>query len=97
MSGAPVFAARHGGSSLEWVGIATSGSAASDYMLIPDEKAVQEGIMSGEPYEGEIHVHQAQRIRYGVTMGVSIEAALTLAQDNRDALVRRGYRLNILN
>ena len=97
MSGGAILAARSGSSTLEWVGIATSGSATTEHMLAPDEKHLHEGLTSGEPYEGEVFISKAQRIRYGVTMAVSIEAVRKLAADNRVTLLRRGYSLSVLD
>ncbi|HUF07931.1 MAG TPA: serine protease [Rhodothermales bacterium] len=96
MSGGAILAARSGGATLEWVGIATSGSATTEHMLAPNEKHLHEGLTSGEPYEGEVFISRAQRIRYGVTMAVSIEAVRKLAADNRAHLLRRGYSLSVL-
>ena len=97
MSGGAVLAARSEGSSLEWVGIVTSSSANTEYVLEPDVENLREDLHSREPYEGEIYARRIQRIRYGVTIAVSIDAIRKLAQENRVSLQRRGYRLNIFD
>lgn len=97
MSGGAVLAARSEGSSLEWVGIVTSSSANTEYVLEPDVENLHEDLQSGAPYEGEMYARRIQRIRYGVTMAVSIDAIRKLARENRVSLQRRGYRFNIFD
>jgi len=97
MSGGAVLAARSGGASLEWVGIVTSASANTEYILAPNSEKLRDDLTSGEPYEGEILVKRDQRIRYGVTIAVSIDAIRKLARENRASLVRRGYHLSIFD
>ena len=97
MSGGTVLAARAGGKKLEWVGVVTSGSAETDYLLQPDTETQREDLTSGEPYEGKAYVRRMQRIRYGVTMVVSIDAIRALATKNRTLLRLRGYHLSVLD
>lgn len=97
MSGGAVLAARSGGAPLEWVGIVTSASASTEYILTPEIGKLHDDSRSGEPYEGEIFVKRDQRIRYGVTIAVSIDAIRKLARENRASLLRRGYHLSILD
>ncbi len=97
MSGGAVLAARPGSRELEWVGILTSTSASTEYVLVPDESDLSRARVEGEPYEGDVFISRTQRIRYGVSMGVSMEAIRSLAQANRNSLLRRGYRLTILD
>jgi S1-C subfamily serine protease len=97
MSGSPVFATRSDGTSLEWVGLVVSGSAHTEYMLAPAENALQEGVTSRAPYEGDMFVERTQRVRYGVAMGVSVEAVRRLIDANQVSLIRKGYRLNLLD
>lgn len=95
MSGGAVLASRSRGGPLEWVGIVTSGSANTEYDLVPEDDRMDENRVSGEPYEGQIYINRTQRIRYGVTMAVSIDAIRKLVGDNRTSLLRRGYHINI--
>ena len=96
MSGAAVLAARPGSSVLEWVGVMTSGAATTEYHLTPEPKFDDDEPVRGEPYEGDSFVSKVQRIRYGVSTSVSIEAVKRLALTNRSVLDRRGYELTIL-
>lgn len=97
MSGAAVLAAKPGESALEWVGIITSGSASTELTLSPGEQDVYDESVAEEPYEGEIFVSKIQRIRYGITMAVSVNALRKFASDHEDALRRRGFRLSLLD
>lgn len=97
MSGAAVLAARSHDTTLEWVGVVTSGAASTEYLLTPDVDQLYEGSTSGEPYEGTAYASRVKRIRYGVSMAVSVDAVKQLAEENRAVFRRRGYHLSILN
>lgn len=92
MSGAPVVARRMGSPGFEWVGIVTSSSAGSEYLLVPDEREAGESIDRGEPFKGEVFAWQFRRLRYGVTMAVSIETVWRMIEKQRGWLFLKGYR-----
>jgi hypothetical protein len=93
MSGAPVFARRKESAVYEWVGVVTSGSAGSEYILVPSTKEAQRSIETGDPFEGDVFASRVKRLRYGITMAVSVESVQQLVEDNSGWLYLKGYRL----
>jgi hypothetical protein len=95
MSGAPILARRVDTGRFEWVGILTSGSASSEHLLVPTQDQIKESTDTGEPFEGDMFVTQFKRIRYGVTMAVSIESIRSLVTRERSWMQAKGYSFDL--
>lgn len=73
ISGGLILAVRGDTGVLEWVGIATSTAAQTEYLLLPESRdSAEEGLLL--PYEGRLYMELATRIEYGVTFPVSAGA-----------------------
>jgi hypothetical protein len=80
MSGGLVIARRRGSDRFESVGLVTSGSATRELVLIPDSDDARHSLESGEAFEGDVFAEEVRRIRYGVTVAVSIEKVQELLE-----------------
>ncbi len=95
MSGAPVLARREGSRRFEWVGILASGSASSEYLLVPGREDAERAIDTGEPFKDDAYASRFRRIRYGVTMAVSIESIRDLVSEQRSWMLAKGYSFEL--
>lgn len=73
ISGGLILAVRGDTGALEWVGVASTAAAQTEYKLVPENREVQEeGLLV--PYEGRFYLEQSARIEYGITFPVSSTA-----------------------
>jgi len=88
LSGGILLAVRDGVPNFEVVGITTSAAAETETVLVPERnKSYDETV----PYEGKIYVDNKKSINYGITKAISAEAILSLIQENKDFLLKKGY------
>jgi hypothetical protein len=80
ISGGIILAVRGDTGALEWVGMASSASAASEFMLMPERRDVrEEGVLV--PYEGRLYLERTARIEYGITFSVPASAISRFLRD----------------
>lgn len=73
ISGGLILAVRGDTGMLEWVGIASTAAAETEFRLVPEIRDVgEDGVLV--PYEGRFYLEQASRIEYGITFPVSSTA-----------------------
>jgi hypothetical protein len=77
ISGGLIVAVRGDTNELEWVGLATSASGETDYMLLPEARAIEEENVT-LPYEGRLYLRRTSRIDYGITFTVPVAAVQRL-------------------
>ncbi|MGH7475249.1 MAG: S1 family peptidase [Longimicrobiales bacterium] len=82
ISGGLILAVRAETAALEWVGLASSASAETEYLLFPQTRDLdEEGMLV--PYEGPLYLERAARIHYGITFSVPITAVQTFLRAAR--------------
>jgi hypothetical protein len=87
VSGGLIMAVRSDTGALEWVGIATSAAAETEYRLTPEDRdATEEGLLL--PYEGALYMELAPRIEYGITFPVSTTAIRRFLEASRFNVAR---------
>lgn len=73
ISGGLILAVRGDTGVLEWIGIASTAAAQTEFKLVPEVRDLdEEGLLV--PYEGRFYLEQASRIEYGITFPVSSTA-----------------------
>ena len=73
ISGGLILAVRAETGALEWVGLATSASAETEYVLFPEDRVIEEeGMLL--PYSGPLYLERTGRINYGITFSVPLTA-----------------------
>ncbi len=92
-SGGAVFAIRDGVPNLEWVGMATSSAALTEWTLMPSVSEGDVGLDPGSPFQGDIFAVQKKRLRYGITICVSADAVVEFLERHADELVSQGFRV----
>lgn len=82
ISGGLILAVRGTTGALEWVGIASSAAAQSEFRLVPEPRGTQEdGLLV--PYDGSLYIQRESRIEYGITFPVSMTAIRRFLQSAR--------------
>ncbi|NNE34852.1 MAG: trypsin-like peptidase domain-containing protein [Rhodothermales bacterium] len=94
-SGGLVLAVRDGLPNFEWVGIASSAAASTEFILSPPADALINPEDLGRPYDGPIILTQKKRLRYGITTCTSVDVVLDVLRENAPALAARGYVIDI--
>ena len=80
ISGGLILAVRGDSNALEWVGLAASASAEADFALLPEARALEEENLL-VPYEGRLYLQRTQRIDYGITFTVPVDAVLRVLRE----------------
>ncbi len=93
ISGGLILAIRGETGEMEWIGIARAGSAATEMILVPRDKAPEDADLF-RPYEGNIYVKPDRRIEYGITLPVSMKAIQTFLKEHKTQLERKGYSIS---
>jgi S1-C subfamily serine protease len=94
-SGGLVLAMRDGAPNFEWVGMASSAAASSEFILTPPDDAELQPEDLGRPYDGPIILRQRKRLRYGITTCMSIDVVLDFLDDHASSLAARGYVIKL--
>lgn len=89
-SGGIILALRDGVPNFELVGMATSVSAETDYLLSPGNIKNYDPTY---PYSGNMYIRDIKNINYGITYSISIEAIKKFIKDHKDELLDKGYDL----
>lgn len=95
ISGSPVFALRDGVSNMEWVGMASSASATSEYRLKPNLMEAEKMVL-GEQFTGEILIDKKKSINYGISYSVAMEEILTFIEINKKKVSAAGFEVDLL-
>ncbi len=94
-SGGLVLAIRDGAPNFEWVGIATSGAAATEITVEPPDIVPVRTEDLDQVYEGPLILRQKKRLRYGITTCTSVDVIVEFLRDNAAELSRAGYHINL--
>ncbi|MBT8399609.1 MAG: serine protease, partial [Rhodothermia bacterium] len=94
-SGGAVLAIRGGIPNLEWVGVATSSAARTEWALMPSVSEGDVGLDPGRPFRGDIYAVQKKSLRYGITICVSSDAVVQFLDRHREALHSQGFRVEL--
>ncbi len=89
-SGGVVMALKGSRQHLEWVGIANSSSATTEYKLKPDERDIKDENLN-DLYDGPIILRQQNSIDYGITKVIPINLVQEFIRDNQKVIRERGY------
>jgi hypothetical protein len=90
MSGGLILAVRGDDESLEWVGTARAAAAELERRLGPVHGA-EETLAPWEPYEGPVFLEEVRRIRYGITLSVSVDTTRRFVDEHRGVLQQEGF------
>ena len=93
-SGGIVIAIRDGVPNLELVGIVSSVSASFEQILVPEAEVDVSSFDPRLPYSGEVYIKNQQKIDYGITFGISIDAIRQFLDDNGATIESRGFELS---
>jgi S1-C subfamily serine protease len=93
-SGGIVIAIRDGVPNLEFVGIVSSVSASFEQVLVPEAEVDVSSFDPKLPYDGEILIKNQQRIDYGITFGISVDAIRQFIENNRSPIESKGFELS---
>ncbi len=94
-SGGAVLAIRDGVPNLEWVGVATSSAARTEWALMPSVSEGDIGLDPGRPFRGDIFAVQKKSLRYGITICVSSDAVVEFLERYRETLHSQGFRVEL--
>jgi len=95
-SGGIVLAVNNQTSEPEWVGMITSTTSDTEFLLTPG-MITQNDYTPEVPYSGSVYVEQINRINYGLTHTVSINEIKKFLQENRSILTNYGFGLHGFN
>lgn len=95
ISGSPVFALRDGVANMEWVGMASSASATSEFRLLPNLKDAEIMVL-GEQFSGEILIDKKKSINYGISYSVAMEEILIFIKINKNRVSAAGFNVDLL-
>jgi len=90
-SGGIILAIRDGIPNFELVGIVGSVSATFEQILVPEAQSDASKIDIRLPYKGDIYIKNQQKIDYGVTFGISIDAIKEFLNDHRQLFESYGF------
>ena len=89
-SGGIILALRDGVPNFELVGMATSVSAETSYLLTPGNIKSYDPTF---PYSGSVYIKDYKNINYGITYSLSIEAIQEFVKKKKKVLKEKGYDL----
>ena len=93
-SGGIIIAIRDGIPNLELVGIVSSVSASFEQILVPEAEQDVSKFDPRLPYSGENFIKNQQKIDYGITFGISIDAVRRFLNDNRETIESKGFEFS---
>ncbi|MDG5766502.1 serine protease [Balneolales bacterium ANBcel1] len=93
-SGGAVVAIRDNVPDFEWVGMARSASASSEWLIVPDEDIAMQQIPH-HPYRDDIYVRERSRIDYGITHIVPATRIKRFLLEYEELLAGKRYRIRL--
>ena len=94
-SGGVVLAVKDGVPHLEWIGIATSSAALTEWTLVPSVAGGDHALDPVQPYEGEIYALQRKQLRYGITICISSDRIRSFVAEKGAEARSRGFRIDL--
>ncbi|NOZ04354.1 MAG: trypsin-like peptidase domain-containing protein [FCB group bacterium] len=90
-SGGVILAVRDGVPNFELVGIASSVSANTQYIVVPSPPTETRPYSLQDPYTGDVFVRAHRQMNYGVTYTISIETIRRFFKENEPEFLEAGY------